>query len=63
MNYKVVVRAGIPERSKGRDLSSRALASWVRTPLPAKFIRFYLSYKFKFLNYKKLIILYKHTIY
>jgi hypothetical protein len=27
--------AGIPERSKGRVLRSRALASWVRIPLSA----------------------------
>ena len=27
--------AGIPERSKGRVLRSRASASWVRIPLPA----------------------------
>ena len=27
--------ASIPERSKGRDLRSRAIASWVRIPLDA----------------------------
>ena len=30
--------ASIPERSKGRDLRSRAIASWVRIPLDALYI-------------------------